>query len=170
MSKKSAQREEGRIEFDDPTYRQQRQLAIDPIAIKYLKYDIGPSRGDLEQAYNAGFNAALNVATTSKPIDMLIFCPSCKTLHIDAPEPEGDCECGHSLDVHILYGDEIPEVPCSANCYCGDFEAAWTNPPHKSHLCHGCGTVFRPADVPTNGVAEINTRGENDTWPEVNNA
>lgn len=40
----------------------------------------------------------------------------------------------------------------------------WANPPHKSHLCHQCGTVWRPADVPTNGVAAIATRGERDTW------
>jgi hypothetical protein len=42
-------------------------------------------------------------------------------------------------------------------------ENGWDNPPHKSHLCHGCGTIFRPADVPTNGVAQIKTRGENDS-------
>ncbi len=38
----------------------------------------------------------------------------------------------------------------------------WTNPPHKSHLCHGCGFIWRPADVPTEGVAAIETRGEKD--------
>ena len=31
----------------------------------------------------------------------------------------------------------------------------WTNPPHRSHLCHTCATVWRPADVATNGVREI---------------
>jgi hypothetical protein len=40
----------------------------------------------------------------------------------------------------------------------------WTNPPHKSHLCHSCGAVWRPADVPTNGVARTQTRGSGDTW------
>ncbi len=44
-------------------------------------------------------------------------------------------------------------------------ETGWTNPPHKSHLCHGCGTIWRPADVPTNGVAAIATSGKADTWP-----
>jgi hypothetical protein len=39
----------------------------------------------------------------------------------------------------------------------------WTNPPHRSHLCHGCGCIWRPADVPTNGVAAIQTRGSKDT-------
>jgi hypothetical protein len=40
--------------------------------------------------------------------------------------------------------------------------AGWTNPPHKSHLCHNCGHVWRPSDHPTNGVAEIQTKGGND--------
>lgn len=43
-------------------------------------------------------------------------------------------------------------------------ETGWDNPPHKSHTCHGCGTIWRPADVETVGVAEITTRGEADTW------
>lgn len=42
--------------------------------------------------------------------------------------------------------------------------ANWTNPPHRSHKCHACGTIWRPADVPTNGVAAIRTRGEADTF------
>lgn len=41
----------------------------------------------------------------------------------------------------------------------------WNNPPHKSHLCHGCGYVWRPADVPTNGVRAIQTKGSNDNPP-----
>lgn len=40
----------------------------------------------------------------------------------------------------------------------------WSNPPHKSHLCGYCGTIWRPADVPTNGVAVLQTRGARDTW------
>lgn len=41
-------------------------------------------------------------------------------------------------------------------------ERGWENPPHKSHLCHGCGFIFRPADIETNGVAATKTRGQND--------
>lgn len=41
----------------------------------------------------------------------------------------------------------------------------WDNPPHKSHLCHGCGAVWRPADIPTTGVRAVQTRGSADTWP-----
>jgi hypothetical protein len=40
----------------------------------------------------------------------------------------------------------------------------WDNPPHRSHLCHGCGCIWRPADVPTVGVAAIQTQGKADNW------
>ncbi len=63
------------------------------------------------------------------PIDMMLTCPRCRTLHVDKPDGE------------------------------------WTNPPHKSHLCGNCGTIWRPADVFTNGVGSIATRGKADTWP-----
>lgn len=35
--------------------------------------------------------------------------------------------------------------------------AGWTNPPHKTHLCHNpaCRHIWKPANVPTNGVAEL---------------
>lgn len=39
----------------------------------------------------------------------------------------------------------------------------WSNPPHRSHLCHGCGHTWRPADVPTNGVAAVKTTGKADS-------
>lgn len=45
-----------------------------------------------------------------------------------------------------------------------DPQAGWTNPPHRSHLCRYCGCVWRPADVPTNGVVAIATAGRED-WP-----
>jgi hypothetical protein len=40
----------------------------------------------------------------------------------------------------------------------------WTNPPHRSHLCHRCGHIWRIADVATNGVAAIATTGEHDDY------
>lgn len=40
----------------------------------------------------------------------------------------------------------------------------WDNPPHRSHLCHACGCIWRPADVPTTGVRSIKTAGKADTW------
>lgn len=42
-------------------------------------------------------------------------------------------------------------------------EPGWSNPPHRSHRCHGCGHIWRPADVPTNGVAAVKTKGKNDS-------
>ncbi|WP_063892439.1 hypothetical protein [Burkholderia anthina] len=75
-----------------------------------------------------------------EPIDMLLYCPKCGVQHIDHAEPAVEHEHGAV-----------------------EFEA-WDNPPHRSHLCHACGTIWRPADVPTNGVAAIRTRGKADTW------
>lgn len=43
-------------------------------------------------------------------------------------------------------------------------DAPWDNPPHKSHKCLWCSTIWRPADVPTQGVRAIKTRGTADTW------
>ncbi|CAJ8282356.1 gp38 [Burkholderia pseudomallei] len=76
----------------------------------------------------------------SEPLDMLLFCPKCGVQHIDHAEPAVEHEHGA-----VEFG-------------------AWDNPPHRSHLCHACGTIWRPADVPTNGVAAIATRGKADTW------
>lgn len=70
-----------------------------------------------------------------EPIDMMLYCPTCGVQHIDAPDP----------------GEGAHDTP-------------WTNPPHRSHRCGACGCIWRPADVPTNGVAGIATQGKNDTW------
>lgn len=43
---------------------------------------------------------------------------------------------------------------------CGE----WLNPPHRSHLCAECGTIWRPSDVPTNGVRACISQGKDDTW------
>lgn len=45
-----------------------------------------------------------------------------------------------------------------------DLANGWNNPPHKSHLCHGCDCIWRPADVPTVGVRRIETKGQADNW------
>lgn len=42
----------------------------------------------------------------------------------------------------------------------------WLNPPHRSHLCAGCGLIWRPADICTVGVADIATRGRLDIPPD----
>ncbi len=66
----------------------------------------------------------------------------------------------------------IPMILCCPDCGAQhvdtpDIGIGWTNPPHKSHLCSQCGAVWRAADVPTVGVAAIQTRGANDTWPPL---
>lgn len=75
------------------------------------------------------------------PIDMVLYCPNCGMQHIDQPE-------------NFTTDEDASEV--------------WENPPHRSHLCRtedgGCGTIWRPADVPTNGVAALKTKGNADTW------
>lgn len=84
------------------------------------------------------------------PIDMLLFCPRCNTQHIDAPEPENEFKPPHILDGSA----DDPVRP---------LREPWTNPPHRSHLCHACGHVWRPADVPTNGIAKLKTHGSCDS-------
>ena len=78
------------------------------------------------------------------PINMILHCPKCGMQHIDAPDRLEQI-------IHRESGTVVDEQ--------------WTNPPHRSHLCHGCGCIWRPADVPTNGVRSITTRGKADTWP-----
>lgn len=74
-------------------------------------------------------------------LDVILHCPSCHLQHIDAPDPD--------TVARSRIGTEAVDV--------------WRNPPHRSHLCHGCGFIWRPADVPTNGVAKIQTHGEKDS-------
>lgn len=77
-----------------------------------------------------------------KPIDMVLHCPKCGLQHIDCEE--------WADDPHDIEHGQM---------------RTWANPPHRSHLCFGCNHIWRPADVPTNGVAAIKTRGKNDSQP-----
>lgn len=72
------------------------------------------------------------------PVDMVLHCPVCGLQHVDAVE--------------------FKPVPLA-----GQSPIAWGNPPHRSHLCKGCGHVWRPADVATNGVLAVTTKGERDS-------
>lgn len=90
-----------------------------------------------------------DTGTELAPIDMILHCPVCHEQHIDEPE-EGD-----------------PDFTEDGRAFVA--RKGWDNPPHRSHLCHGCGSIWRPADVPTNGVREIKTKGKADalrTSPE----
>lgn len=81
-------------------------------------------------------------AAPAVPVDMVLHCPACGLQHIDAPDPWV-----------AKYGEEL----CKAKGF-----SLWTNPPHKSHLCRGCGHVWRPADVATAGVKAVSTKGKED--------
>lgn len=81
-------------------------------------------------------------AMATSPVDMVLHCTACGLQHIDAPEPSE----------WAISPDGSPEDVGS-----------WDNPPHRSHKCHGCGHIWRPADVPTNGVAAVKTKGKADS-------
>jgi hypothetical protein len=83
-----------------------------------------------------GVVVSVLAAAQAKPIDMVLHCTECGLQHIDAPE----------RNPTDLSQDDV-----------------WTNQPHRSHLCHGCGHIWRPADVCTNGVAAVKTAGKNDS-------
>lgn len=98
------------------------------------------------------------------PIDMILFCPVCGTQHIDAPEEQ--CE------TLSIFGDERC-LKAKGHKDRGGIEGLhssnpvtpfWNNPPHKSHLCLKCGTIWRPADVFTNGVGTIKYPSSKDNW------
>ena len=90
-------------------------------------------------------------------LDIILFCPECGEQHVDEAKPDICERCGVPKEYHAL-----ALVPSQYGHVCDNF-TAWLNPPHKSHRCHGCNTVWRPADFCTNGVAMIETRGESDT-------
>lgn len=80
-------------------------------------------------------------------VDMILHCPACGLQHIDKADDE------------FL---EPSNTPMPSRRLTAQH---WSNPPHRSHLCHGCGHVWRPSDVHTNGVAAIRSKGVNDSAP-----
>lgn len=87
------------------------------------------------------------IPVTPDPVPMILWCPSCGEQHVDAADD-------HKPDCKLLA--VLPRQPELCDC------DRWTNPPHTSHLCARCNHIWRPADVPTAGVAEIATVGKND--------
>lgn len=87
---------------------------------------------------------------TPSPIDMVLHCPACSLQHIDAEVP------GAMVQVPTPLG-------LTGMATSWQWRKGWSNPPHRSHLCHGCGHIWRPADVPTNGVATVQTKGKSDS-------
>ena len=96
-------------------------------------------------------------------IDMVLHCPKCGTQHIDEDNYEE-----LRIEAAELGVDREGERELERWIE----EREWSNPPHRSHLCQNrkCGHIWRPADVPTNGVAAIKTAGTKDgpiTSPSV---
>ena len=118
-------------------------------AAAYLEGD-GVSMDAADADRIAGTLRGMAQTNDPAPIDMLLHCPNCGMQHID--KPEGQFYPGMTADESVTANKEY---------------GCWDNPPHRSHLCHGCRCVWRPADVPTNGVAELKTQGKADTWPTV---
>lgn len=69
----------------------------------------------------------------------------------------------------------VPMLLFCPNCekqHIDEATETWSNPPHRSHLCHFCGWIWRPSDICTTGVAELITKGTKDRTAnprEVNN-
>lgn len=85
--------------------------------------------------------------------------------------PDGGT-CRNEGMIEELMECKVPTLPVDILLFCphcgeqhvdqSQPEKDWTNPPHKSHECQFCGLVWRPADVPTNGVLKITTEGQRD--------
>lgn len=89
------------------------------------------------------------------PIDMILHCPECGLQHVDKA----------NTDEVLMAASERGFDHGSADWQNFVDRETWDNPPHRSHLCARCGHVWRPADVPTNGVAAIKTKGQRDSPP-----
>lgn len=106
-----------------------------------------------QAAHKAGAEGMKEIM--SRPIDMVLHCPSCGMQHIDAPDQvDGAAE---------VKTEAVFDTDGRHAGYLFDPSQKWTNPPHRSHLCSGCGHVWRPADVPTNGVVAVTTKGKKDS-------
>jgi len=101
--------------------------------------------------------AKLIIEEESKtPIDMVLHCPACGTQHIDKADEV--CEvCGGRPSACNAMGHRVDR----------SVKWAWLNEPHRSHQCLKCFHIWRPADVPTNGVLAVKTRGKHDTVPQA---
>lgn len=121
------------------------------------KYSTSIPVESVSEIFEAGYKAGIEQAGNSapEPLDVVLFCPRCKFQHVDKAEPDTCQTCGYSEATHKT--DDFKQ-----NAQCVRF-LPWLNPSHKSHRCLNCNIVWRPADVPTNGVEEAKTVGESDT-------
>ena len=114
-------------------YIDHRGELISRVSAEQVEAVLGPHIDAIRKRF--GMNAT--------PINAILYCPSCGLQHIDRPK---SCDAEH----------------CQDGCACPGDCLAWGNPPHRSHLCAECGNIWRPADVPTNGVATLLTIGKAD--------
>lgn len=93
------------------------------------------------------------------PINMMIRCSTCNTIHVDEPEPYGNCHCGCSRTAHLKpvndAGSDLEIMDCAGCSKCTRYIPAWRNPPHVKHLCHLCGKIFHYTEACTNGVMTL---------------
>lgn len=92
-----------------------------------------------------------------KPIPMILYCPECGLQHLDRPNHWSD---KFDAPMGSEHPDDLEYLKEAIKAY----EAEWTNPPHRSHKCLRCGTIWRPADVYTTGVLKLDTVGKHDTF------
>lgn len=97
------------------------------------------------------YDASWNTRAPQASIDMILYCPNCGEQHIDKEAPWRRTYACYHIGPTCFYCEGLNE-------------GRWANPPHRSHLCNSCGCIWRPADVATNGVADIKTEGKTDTW------
>ncbi|UOF79469.1 Zn-ribbon protein [Caudoviricetes sp.] len=142
-----AQAECGNTPYDEgPFTIAQPSLELGDEFMAILRAIHGDMPDSFADSARLAFVHAMKGSTKPAPIDMILHCPSCGLQHVDAPEPASGYDVSH----------EGADAATWTN-------AQWTNPPHRSHQCHGCGHIWRPADVPTNGVAAIKTKGKADS-------
>lgn len=104
---------------------------------------------------------------------MVLHCPQCGRQHVDAAGELFSYEVsgGDTLtSIASRFGDTAEDIARRNSLTNPDHIRAdwllrvrWGNPPHRSHRCATCQNEWRPADVPTVGVANIMTRGEHDS-------
>lgn len=86
-----------------------------------------------------------------------------------SPKAVWEAQMRPAVQAAIAAQGPVPMVLHCPRCHLQHIDAPdertpdWQNPPHRSHLCHGCGMIWRPADVPTIGVERTHTAGKKDT-------
>lgn len=89
-------------------------------------------------------------------------------------DPTGELAAGAAAPPEVTANRDHGETPIPMVLHCprccqqhiDEATDTWNNPPHRSHACQtpGCGTIWRPADIATEGVPAIVTRGQSDNW------